>query len=138
MLGVPRAIPGFLVWWRGSKEEGGRPLAAPPPPPPPPPRLPQCSRSPASDSSGGGSKMAQTIFEALEGERRRGLGRRLFRLAPPPAANSQRGAQGAWRLRGGGRRAGTASGAGGPRMGTAAGAEVGRGGGAVRPEQKRS
>ncbi|XP_032461799.1 zinc finger protein 341 isoform X2 [Phocoena sinus] len=64
MLGVPRAIPGFPGWWRSSEEEGGRPLAAPTPPPP---RLPQCSRSPASGSSGGGSKMAQTIFEALEG-----------------------------------------------------------------------
>lgn len=53
---------------------------------------------------GGGSKMAQTIFEALEGERRRCRGKRLFRVAPPPAAPSQRGAQGARRPRGGGRR----------------------------------
>lgn len=48
--------------------------------------------------------MAQTIFEALEGERRLCRGKRLFRTAPPPAAPSQRWAQGARRPRGGGRR----------------------------------
>lgn len=78
----------------------GRPLAAQTPP-----RFSQCLRSPGSDSPGGGSsKMAQAIFEALEGERV-GPGQRLFRVAPPPAAPSQRRAQGAWRPRGGGRRA---------------------------------
>lgn len=57
-----------------------------------------------------GSKMAQTIFEALEGERLRGRGRRLFRIAPPPAASSQCRAQGVQRPRGGGCGTGTAVG----------------------------
>ena len=82
--------------------------------------------------------MAQTIFEALEGERRRGRGRRLFRVVPPPAANPPRRAQGAWRPRGGGHRDRNSRGAGGAGTGTAAGAEARRGWGTEGPEQPRN
>lgn len=81
--------------------------------------------------------MAQTIFEALEGERRRGRGKRLFRVAPPPAAPSRRRAQGAWRLWGGGRRGRNSRRAGGARAGTAAGAQAGPWGGGNETEQPR-